>query len=499
MNLSPELGKLRDEIKAYALEYGLDPFETIFEILDFDQINEVASYGGFPTRYPHWNFGMEYEHLKKSYAYGLHKIYEMVINNDPSYAYLMENNALVDQKIVIAHVYGHTDFFKNNQWFSATNRKMMDGMANHGTIIRRYAEKYGYEKVEGFLDICLSIDDMIDYHSLFIKRHSMAKREPVEEEEGEDSEVSIKLRSKEYMDGFVNPPDFLEDQKRKIAERKTQAMKFPEQPEKDLLMFLIDHAPLENWQKVVLSIIRDESYYFAPQRVTKIMNEGWASYWHSTIMTEKCLKDSELVDYADHHSGTLGTSPGTLNPYKLGIELWKDIEDRWNKGKFGKEYEDCDDMEVRKNWDKHLGLGRQKIFEVRRVANDITMIDNYLTKEFCESHKLFAYKYNDVTGMYEISDREFRAIKEKLLFQLTNSGQPIIHVIDGNFKNRGELYLNHKHEGIDLDVDYAKDTLQNIYAIWKRTCHLETKMSDRGKLFSFDGKDHIELNITSSL
>jgi len=274
--------------------------------------------------------------------------------------------------------------------------------------------------------------------------------------------------------------------------------KFPDRPEKDLLMFLIDHAPMENWQKVVLSIIRDESYYFAPQRVTKIMNEGWASYWHSTIMTEKCLKDSELVDYADHHSGTLGTSPGSLNPYKLGIELWKDIEDRWNKGKFGKEYEECDDMEVLKNWDKHLGLGRQKIFEVRRVANDITMIDNFLTKEFCESRGLFAYKYNDVTGNYEISDRDFRAIKEKLLSQLTNFGRPIITVMEGNYKNRGELYLYHKHEGIDLDMAYAKDTLQNIYQIWKRTVHLESKMNDHDKLFTFDGNDHIELNITSS-
>ena len=151
-------------------------------------MNKVAGYGGFPTRYPHWSFGMEYEQLKKSYAYGLHKIYEMVINNDPSYAYLLENNALVDQKIVMAHVYGHTDFFKNNHWFSATNRKMMDGMANHGTVIRRYAEKFGYEEVENFVDTGISIDDLIDFHSLFIKRHSPSRViQPDEEDEGEES------------------------------------------------------------------------------------------------------------------------------------------------------------------------------------------------------------------------------------------------------------------------------------------------------------------------
>jgi len=497
MNLSPELEKIRKEIEGYALEYGLDPFETIFEILDFDQINEIASYSGFPTRYPHWSFGMEYEQLKKSYAYGLHKIYEMVINNDPSYAYLLENNALVDQKIVIAHVFGHTDFFKNNQWFFQTNRKMMDGMANHGTIIRRYAEKYGYEKVENFLDVCLSIDDLIDFHSLFIKRHPAVRRAPASDEEN-DSEVQYKLRSKYYMDDFVNPPEFVESQRKKMADRiKPELLRFPEHSEKDILLFLIDNAPLENWQKVVLSIIRDESYYFAPQRVSKIMNEGWASYWHSTMMTEKCLKDSELIDYADHHSGTLGSRPGVINPYKLGIELWKDIEDRWNKGKFGKEYEECDDMEKKKSWDLHLGLGRQKIFEVRRVANDITFIDNYLTKEFCENHKMFTYKYNDVTGMYEISDRDFQNIKRKLLFSLTNFGQPIILVMDANYKNRGELYLQHQHEGIDLDVTYAKDTVQNIQQIWKRSVHLETRLNEKGKLFTFDGKDHIELNINT--
>lgn len=495
MNLSPELAQIRDEIKGYALEYGLDPFETIFEILDFDQINEVASYSGFPTRYPHWSFGMEYEHLKKSYAYGLHKIYEMVINNDPSYAYLLENNAMVDQKIVIAHVYGHTDFFKNNYWFSATSRKMMDGMANHGTIIRRYAEKYGHDVVEGFLDVALSIDDLIDFHSLFIKRNPSIK--PVAPEEEDEEPPEIRLKSKYYMDDFVNPPSFVEEQLKKIADTKSQLMKFPPHPEKDILMFLIDNSPMENWQKVLLSIIRDEAYYFAPQRFSKIMNEGWASYWHSTMMTEKCLKDSELIDYADHHSGTLASHPGSLNPYKLGIEIWKDIEDRWNKGKFGSEYDECDNMEELRTWDKELGLGRQKIFEVRRVANDITFIDNYLTKEFCEKHKLFTYKYNDVTGMYEISDREFNAIKQKLLFQLTNFGQPIIHVVDGNYKNRSELYLMHSHEGIDLDVNYARDTLQNIYHIWKRTVHLETRLNEKGKLFTYDGKDHIELNINN--
>src|ERR1039458_3493796 len=153
---------LREEqsrIEKLAAEAGLDFFPTVFEILTYDQMNEIAAYGGFPNRYPHWRFGMEYEHLAKSYEYGLSKIYEMVINNDPCYAYLLEANQMVDQKLVMAHVYGHCDFFKNNQFFAHTNRKMMDEMANHGTRIKRYVDKFGTDMVEEFIDRCLSLEN----------------------------------------------------------------------------------------------------------------------------------------------------------------------------------------------------------------------------------------------------------------------------------------------------------------------------------------------------
>src|SRR3989442_15131486 len=154
--LTPELARLNREIEQHAREYGLDFYETIFEMLDFEEMNMVAAYGGFPNRYPHWKFGMEYERLNKSYAYGLHKIYEMVINNDPCYAYLLEGNHLVDQKMVMAHVYAHNDFFKNNYYFSKTNRKMIEGMANHPARLRKHVERQGIDKVETFIDPCLS-------------------------------------------------------------------------------------------------------------------------------------------------------------------------------------------------------------------------------------------------------------------------------------------------------------------------------------------------------
>src|SRR3954452_17076743 len=119
-------------------------------------------------------------------------------------------------------------------------------------------------------------------------------------------------------------------------------------------------------------------------------------------MTQKVLTPAEGIDYADHQSGTMATSHGRVNPYQLGIELLRDIEHRWNTGKFGKEYDECDDLDARRAWDKKLGLGRQKIFEVRRVHNDITFIETFLTPEFCAEHKMFSFSYQEQTSNYVI-------------------------------------------------------------------------------------------------
>ncbi|WP_404800668.1 SpoVR family protein [Anaeromyxobacter paludicola] len=481
---------IRVQVERYAREYGLDFFETVFEVLGFDEINMVAAYGGFPNRYPHWRFGMEYDRLSKGYEYGLSKIYEMVINNDPSYAYLLESNMDVDQKLVMAHVYGHVDFFKNNFMFRHTNRKMMDQMANHATRVRRYQDRLGVEKVEEFIDRGLSLENLIDYQSPYVKRR--AERG----DRADEPQLARGLKTdREYMQDYINPPEFLEEQQRRLDEAAQRARKVPERPERDVLLFLLEHAPLEDWERDVLAILRDEAYYFAPQGQTKIMNEGWATYWHSTIMTQKALTAAELIDYADHHSGTLATSPGQLNPYKLGVELWRDIEDRWNKGRFGKDYEDCDSYEERRGWDRKLGLGREKIFEVRKHYNDVTFIDEFLTLEFCLAQRLFTYGYSEKHQRWEVLERDFKKVKEKLLHMLTNFGQPTIAVEDGNFENRGELLLIHKHDGVDLKLDYARDTLAHVERIWRRPVNLVTRVDGRGTLMRFDGREHSDRKI----
>lgn len=199
--ITGELARLKEDIEAVAKRYGLDFYPVIFEVCDYDTVNILAAQGGFPARYPHWRFGMEYDQLSKGYAYGLQKIYEMVINTNPVYAYLLKGNHMVDQKMVIAHVFGHADFFKNNAYFRNTDRRMMDVMANHGSKIRRYMEIHGQDKVEILIDRVLSLENLLDMSVLFDspdKIHHKKRAEDNKKEQGQEEEgVSQALRS--YM------------------------------------------------------------------------------------------------------------------------------------------------------------------------------------------------------------------------------------------------------------------------------------------------------------
>lgn len=483
--LPPELRELQARAKAAADKFGLDTFEVIFEMLDYDQINQVAAGGGFPKRYPHWRFGMSYDQLSKGYEWGMQKIYEMVINTDPCYAYLLNSNPYIDQKLVMAHVYGHCDFFKNNYWFSKTNRKMLDGMANHASRVRRYMDRFGEEEVEAFIDRCLSVEDLIDPYLPFQTQEHQRKEEATREETPEDP-VAKFAAPRSYLDSFMNPKAVLEQEKKEAAERKKNVKEhFPAEPQRDVLKFILEHGSLADWQADILSMVREESYYFVPQRMTKIMNEGWASYWHSKILTEVMLEPSEFIDFADRHAGVMATQPGGMNPYKLGIEMFRHIEERWNKGKFGKEYDTCDDMVQKKHWDKKLNQGREKIFQVRKAHNDITFLDEFFTEEFCEEQKLYTYAMNPRTKRYEIKNRDWREVKEKMLSMLTNGGQPLIKLVDANYKNRAELLLRHEHQGQDLDLNYARATLSNLAALWKRAVHIETQVEGVRKCWGF--------------
>ena len=480
------------KIQKIAEEEKLTYFPVVFEMISPDDLYQIAARTGFMERYSHWEFGQSYDHMYKEYFYGLSKISEMVVNTDPVYAYLMTNNSLVDQKLVMAHVYGHADFFKNNIWFSNTDRKMINKFSDHARVISEYIDKYGTKEIENFIDICSSLDQHIDRHEILMSKSSV-------EDDKEDKNIDLEAQNidrfkispeKFYMDKFVNPDEEIiklkKEKKKELEEEEKKSLK---KPYKDLFLFLMEHAPLKNWQRNILSMIRDESYYFVPQSMTKIMNEGWASYWHDHILTKRgILDDSEVIDYAEHHAATMGSSR-SLNPYKLGLEIWNDIEDRWNKGRFGKDWEECDDYKIKKSWDKKLNLGHEKIFEVRKYYNDVEFIDEFFTRELCTELKLFTIdKAKEVPqgtkAIYEISSKEFKDVKQKLLFMLTNHGRPSIEVVDKNYEKNGTLLLKHNtNKKINLNIDETKEVVDNIYNIWQNTVRLESTNSEKTTTF----------------
>jgi stage V sporulation protein R len=276
----------------------------------------------------------------------------------------------------------------------------------------------------------------------------------------------------------------LERKQARLAEYVENRKWFKAEADEDEVVF-VDRRRAE-----VFDISVEETHRYVAQG---LINHN--SFWHSTMMTQKVLEPSEVIDYADHHSGTMATSSRRLNPYKLGIELLRDIERRWNMGQFGPEWENCEDMDKKRTWDQQLGLGRKKIFEVRKIHNDITFIDTFLTPEFCKEYNLFSFNYQDQTKNYVIESREFQKVKQRLLFSLTNFGKPWIYVIDGNHRNRGELLLRHEHHGVDLKVDEARDVLANVQYIWARPVHLETVYDGQPTVLSFDGSEHTQQTI----
>lgn len=452
----------------------LDFFPQEFVVVSWKQLQVILARDGFPKRYEHWSFGQKYASQQVHDTYGLSRTYELVLNTDPCIAYLLDSNSVQETRTVMAHVYFHNMFFKHNPYFSDTNRKMLGKMGEHADRVKQYQEKHGPDKVEKFLDIALSLDNLIDIHSVAIRR-SREDSVPTAglEVRQLDPIKPVKFPVPDYLDRYVNPPEILKAQmEREQREREQRSKMTPAEPVQDVLLFMMKHAPLEPWQQDVLSMVRDEAYYFAPQGMTKIMNEGWASYWHSKLMTQYLLPlhPSETVDYCEFNASVLAPGGQRINPYRLGVRLFRDIEERWDKGKFGPEWESCRDMEARHNWDKKLGLGGQEIVNAVLAHNDLTFIDRYLTPEFCAENNLHVNSTGP-DGEVFVTSEDFRKVRSLLTHSLTNLGRPKLAVINANHANRGELVLMHSFDGRALDLGMAKTTCQNLSALWTRPVH----------------------------
>lgn len=465
-----DIERLRDAIDhawEEARTFGLDPFPTHFELVPASIMYEFASYS-LPGRFSHWTHGKAYHRQKMQYDFGLSKIYEMVVNTNPSYAFLMEMNDLLQNTFVAAHVFGHTDFFKNNAYFQHTSRRMIDKVSIHAERIAKYEFDHGKEVVEHFLDAVLSIQEHVDYNLL------IREERPREHEEKSSSTPGP------YDDLWG-----LDEQKQKAEEerdrRPGKTPRFPEKPQKDLLLFLAQHAPhLEPWQRDIVEIVRTEMLYFVPQMQTKIMNEGWASIWHSRIMRRLgetgVISDSETIEFAQLHSGVLSPSRTSLNPYYLGFKMFEDIERRWNNPT----------QEEKDRLGRKPGMGLQKIFEVRELDNDVSFLRNYLTEDLVKELDLYVFKKEG--DEWVIVEKNWEKVRDSITANLNNFGSPYLVVENGDYHGNRELYVAHVFEGQELDMNYAEKTLQYVFLLWGRPVHLETVYDGKKVLLSYDGE-----------
>jgi stage V sporulation protein R len=439
------------ELRELARQLGLDFFEVIFEVVPQDIMSEIAAYG-LPTRARHWSYGKVYNRQRVHGQMGLSKIYEIVLNNDPGYAFLLDTNSEIANLLVAAHVYAHCDFFKQNLYFGPTSRNMVNAAVEHALRIDEYIERYGLDRVEHVMDIAFAVDRHLDAHKGVVRK-PYPPRQVIEQER----------KSQPYADLF--------------GEEAFAVMKavvgdcLPPHPEKDILWFFAQYAPIEPWERDVLEIIREESYYFYPQFETKILNEGWATYWHAEILQQYAgLSPSETIDFGVLHAGVVNPGhPMSINPYYLGYRMLVDVEHRWHQ------------LYTR---GKSCLTGRQKLFEIRAQENDISFLTNYLTQDLADELELFAYGYAcqhgpqgqkkcEKCGDSVVKSRKIEDIVYNLVAPRYNYGAPRIAITRVN--DDGSLVLEHEGNELGtLDLNYAEKTLGYLYELWKKPVHLKT-------------------------
>ncbi|WP_313799141.1 SpoVR family protein [Cytobacillus sp.] len=449
------------EITEIATGFGLDFYPMRYEICPADIIYTFGAYG-MPTRFSHWSFGKQFHKMKLHYDLGLSKIYELVINSNPCYAFLLDSNSLIQNKLIVAHVLAHCDFFKNNVRFQNTKRDMVESMAATAERIRQYEIEHGKKEVETFLDAVLAIEEHIDPSLMRPKLAWNLHDDEYEEEEA--------VSSSPYDDLWN-----LDDRNKPKPVRKKKK-KFPPQPEKDLLLFIESYSrELSDWQRDILTMMREEMLYFWPQLETKIMNEGWASYWHQRILREMDLTSGEALEFAKLNAGVVQPSRTNINPYYLGLKIFEDIEERYDNP-----------SEKMKKRGVQPGSGREKMFEVREIESDISFLRNYLTKDLVMREDMYLFQKQGKD--YKVVDKQWENVRDQLVSMRVNGGFPYLTVTDGDYLKNGELYLKHWFEGIELDLKYLEKVLPYVQQLWGRSVHIETIVEGKNMLFTYDGK-----------
>ncbi|WP_324717031.1 SpoVR family protein [Carboxydochorda subterranea] len=495
-----ELERWTERIMKRARAEGLDFYDMRFEVCPPDVIYAFGAYG-MPTRFSHWSFGKAFHRLKTEYDYNLSRIYELVVNSDPCYAFLLDGNSLLQNKLVIAHVLGHSDFFKHNWRFRGTSRFMMENMAAHAERIARYEFRYGMERVEQLLDAALALAEQVDPHPVG-PPSAQDEDDAGEQERGRPARPSTPYDDLWALDERLEaarasaspraeaPAGAKEGRRAGFSPREPAggdrpggaarpARKWPPRPEKDVLGFILRHSDyLDAWERDVLAMVREEALYFWPQIETKIMNEGWASYWHLRLMRDEELGEEDALEFARMHAGVIQPHPLHLNPYLLGLKIFESIEARW----------DHPSEEDRRRLGLTGGQGREKIFEVRELETDASFVRSYLSRKVVEDLKLFTFVHQG--DEWQVESVDWEHVRDALAAKLANGGIPSIWVEEADYRGAGELLLRHQWDGQVLDLEHLEKTLPHVHRLWGRPVHLLTVVDGKETIFSFDGEQH---------
>jgi stage V sporulation protein R len=472
-----ELSKWDDRIRELVERYGLNCYPQEFEICDHNEMLGYMAYTGMPSHYPHWSYGKSFERQKTMYEYGVSGLpYEMVINSNPCLAYLMKDNTLLLQVLTIAHVYGHNDFFANNFTFTSGTaaRHVLPRFKSHANRISSYMEdpSIGVELVESALD---------DAHAICYQR----SRNLAIQRLSQDEQVG---RAWERAQPAVDPWREIHPKQEYEAPNLS---KIPAEPDENILQFIATYNTyLPEWKRDVIGIVDHQTQYFLPQMDTKIMNEGWASYWHHKILNELQLPQGMHLEFLVRHNQVLRPHPGGLNPYHLGFVLWHDIERRWNMGDTGHEWSEDKPKTSQGIADENDTPGRKKIFEVREADRDQSFLRRFLTREVMEDLNLFQHERRgkDRVVTKVSTEESWKEVRENLIKNVGTGSIPVIKVDDADFGKNRTLYLKHYHDGRDLQLEYAEHTLKHVAKLWEREVVLETSINGKDSLLKIVGE-----------
>tara|TARA_Y100001963_G_C6793075_1_gene456762 strand:+ start:5792 stop:7096 length:1305 start_codon:yes stop_codon:yes gene_type:complete len=415
-----------EKICEIATDYGLSWFPISYEICDYYEMIGHMSYGGMPSHYQHWSYGKAFERSHQFYNLGLEGLpYELIINSNPSIAYLMRENPLYLQILIMAHCVGHSDFFKNNRLFEKTRPEfVVSSFRTRKERIRGYVEDphIGIDKVESLLDSIHSIRYQVERYGRERISHKALKLEAIE----------MINKSRESSDIDIN--------------------KVPIKEDSDILGFFVEHGHhLEEWEKDIIEICREESLYFVPQIRTKIVNEGWASFWHYKIMHDLDLPQKYHIPFIKTHNQVIRPHIGSINPYHLGFHMFQKIE-------------------------KEKGL--EACFEIREIHHDESAIRCFFDREDFEKLNIFSYSdRKDRVVVDDVSDIEgFDNVKRDLI---KNTGiNTIPHIYVDEMRSDGSLVVKHHHDGRDLELSYASKVIDHIAHIWKKPITFLTVIED---------------------